>query len=78
MKNIVLQDPNTNENITVEISAEEFNQQQAWRIRFEDGRSTLVGLNQHRIWQQFDGSEIDAVLIGNIGKAIESQENPNY
>jgi hypothetical protein len=78
MKNIALQDPRTNQKIEVEISAEEFEHQQAWRVRFADGKSALIGLNQHRIWQELDGNDLDAELIRTVGNAIESQENPNY
>ena len=78
MKNIKIQDPQSKQDIDVEMSAEEHNQQQAWRIRFSDGTTALIGLDQHRIWTQFDGDEHDSQLINNIGKAIESQENPNY
>lgn len=78
MKNIVLQDPVTKKNINVEMNAEEYNQQQGWRITFEDGKSSLLGLDQHRIWQQLDGNDLNSELINSIGKAIESQENPNY
>jgi hypothetical protein len=78
MKNITLQDPRTKENIKVEMNAEEVNQQQGWRITFQDGNSAVLGLDQHRIWKQFDGNDLDSELINIIGKAIESQENPNY
>jgi hypothetical protein len=78
MKNIKFQDPQTSEDMEVELSSEEYNHQQAWRVKFKDGKSTLIGLDQHRIWKQFEGNELDSSLISNIGKAIESQENPSY
>lgn len=75
MQNITVKDPETNKDIDVEISAEEYNHQQAWRVKFNDGNSALLGLDQHRIWKQFDGNEIGSQLISEIGKAIDVQEH---
>jgi hypothetical protein len=74
MENIKLTDPISNKEIEIEISPVGHNHQQAWRIIFKDGESALVGLNQHGIWEQLDGSKLDSGLMMNIGKAIENQQ----
>ena len=75
MTNLILTDPQSNQQIVTEICTEEYERQQAWRIKFPDGRSALVGIGQHGIWQQFDGNNLDSRLIINIGQAIEKQQS---
>lgn len=75
METIKLKDPHSSADIEAQISAEEYDHQQAWRISFQDGKTTLLGLDQHRIWKQFDGDTMDSALISNIGRAIEEKQN---
>ena len=75
METIRLKDPFSNDDMELMIAAEEYDQQQAWRITFQDGKSSLLGLDQHRIWKQFDGTTLDSALISNIGSAIEEKQN---
>lgn len=74
MENIKLTDPQSNKEIEVEISPEEHNHQQAWRIKFRDGKNVLIGLDQHGIWQQIEGEQIDSGLMTSIGQAIEDRQ----
>jgi hypothetical protein len=71
METIKLTVPHTNEEISLEISARQHDRQPAWSITFNDGRNALIGLNQHRIWEQLDGNDLDSGLITKIGEAIE-------
>ena len=75
METINIKDPHSNQDIHLKVNAEEHNQQQAWRIKFEDGKNLLIGLDQHGIWQQLDGNELDSGFVNNIGRAIEAQQN---
>ena len=75
METIKLKDPQSNADMEVQISAEEYNHQQAWRVNFQDGKSTLLGVDQHRIWKQFEGSTLDSAFVTNIGRAIEEKQN---
>ena len=75
METIRLKDPQSNADIELQINPEEYNHQQAWRINFQDGQNTLLGLDQHRIWKQFDGVSLDSALVSNIGRAIEERQN---
>ena len=71
METITLVHPHTNETIHTKISAEQHDGQPVWRITFSDGRSAVIGLNQHGIWEQVDGNDLDFALITKIGDAIE-------
>ena len=73
MNTITIKDPQSNDEIQVEISVEEHDHQPAWRVKFQDGNTSVIGLDQHRIWQQFDGNQLDSRLVNNIGQAIEAQ-----
>lgn len=70
-----MKDPLSNADMELQIAAEEYNQQQAWRVSFQDGKTTLLGLDQHRIWKQFDGSPLGSALTNSIGRAIEEKQN---
>ena len=74
MEKIKLTAPHTTEEIELEISATQHNMQPAWAVTFKDGRSALLGLNQHRIWDQLDGNDLDSGLVTKIGEAIESYQ----
>jgi hypothetical protein len=75
MEKISLTVPHTNEKIELEIYAKQHSSRQpAWNITFKDGRNALIGLNQHRIWEQLDGNDLDSGLITKIGEAIESNQ----
>lgn len=63
--------PHTEEEIELEISAMQHDRQPAWDVTFKDGRKAIIGLNQHRIWEQIDGDDLDSGLITKIGEAIE-------
>jgi len=75
MQNIKFTDPDTGKETSIEISPEEFDHQQAWRIKLKDGRSALLGIDQHGIWKQFDGDELGSTLVKEIGKVIEEKEH---
>lgn len=75
METIRIKDPSAGNDLELQIAAEEYNLQQAWRVSFQDGKTTLLGVDQHRIWKQFDGDSIDSALISNIGRAIEEKQN---
>ena len=75
METIRLKDPHSNDDMELRINAEEHDHQQAWRVNFQDGKSTLLGIDQHRIWKQFEGDTLDSALISNIGRAIEEKQN---
>jgi LEA14-like dessication related protein len=74
MENIKITDPHSNKEIEVEISPEENNHQQAWRIKLQNGENVLIGLDQHRIWLQIEGKQMDSGLVTNIGQAIENRQ----
>jgi hypothetical protein len=74
METIKLTTPHTKEEIELEISATQHDLQPAWSITFKDGRNALIGLNQHRIWEQLDGNDLDSGLITRIGEAIEGHQ----
>ncbi|NEU07209.1 hypothetical protein GZH53_02690 [Flavihumibacter sp. R14] len=74
METITLVHPHTNESIQTEINAEQHEGQPVWRLTFTDGRSALIGLNQHGIWDQIDGNDLDFGLITKIGDAIELRQ----
>jgi len=75
METIRLKDPLSHEDMVLQIAAEEYNQQQAWRVSFQNGKTTLLGLDQHRIWKQFDGTPLGSALTSSIGRAIEEKQN---
>jgi hypothetical protein len=75
MNTISIKDPQSNDEIRIEISAEEHNHQPAWRVKFKDGKSNVVGLDQHRIWRQLDGNQLDSGLVNSIGQAIDAQSD---
>lgn len=74
METITLVHPHTNERIQTEVNAEQHEGQQVWRIKFSDGKSAIIGVNQHGIWEQIDGNDLDFGLINKIGDAIESNQ----
>lgn len=74
MEKITLTAPHTNEEIELEISAVQHDTQPAWAIRFKDGTNAVLGLTQHRIWDQLDGNDLDSGLVTKIGEAIESYQ----
>ncbi len=73
MENISIKDPETGKKIELEISPEEFNKQQAWRVKF-DGKEALIGIDQHGIWKQFESDSLDSSLVESIGNAIDARE----
>lgn len=76
MSTLLITDPQSNQQVSAEIHMEErHDRQQSWRIRFQDGRNVLVGLDQHGIWQQLEGDDLDPKLVLHIGQAIDKQQS---
>ena len=76
MSTLLITDPQSNQQLSAEIHMEErHDRQQCWRIRFQDGRNVLVGLDQHGIWQQMEGDHLDPKLVLNLGQAIDKQQS---
>ena len=59
------------------VSPEMFQGKQVWRVTFDDGSEEIVGLDDHDSWQQLEGSNLDAALVTELGKAIEGSQGEN-
>ena len=57
-----------------QVSPEMYQGKQAWRVVFDDGDEEILGLDDHDRWQQMKGSNLDADLVNELGKAIEDMQ----
>lgn len=71
MQLLKINDPETEKELKIEAAPVKLEDQQGWTLRFEEGRETTIITDQHGIWKQVDGSDLNPTLISAIGEAIE-------
>lgn len=66
-------DPETNEEKTLQVAPVQLDEQQGWTVQFEDGKESTLVIDQHGIWKQVNGDDLNAALVSEIGRAIDAQ-----
>ena len=56
------------------VSPQMFEGKQAWLVVFDDGQEEILGVGNHDTWQQLEGTNLDADLVNELGKAIEGTQ----
>ncbi|HEY1009072.1 MAG TPA: hypothetical protein VGE26_05560 [Sphingobacteriaceae bacterium] len=73
MQIIKVNDPATDKEIKIEASPVRIEEQQGWSIRFEEGKEATIMTDQHGIWKEVGGTDLNPAIISVIGRAIETQ-----
>lgn len=66
-------DPETNKERVLQVSPVQLDEQQGWRVHFEEGKESTLVIDQHGIWKQVEGNDLNPNLVSVIGKAIDAQ-----
>lgn len=68
-----INDPETNEERTLQVAPVQLKEQQGWIVSFESGKESTLVVDQHGIWKQVEGNDLKPALVSEIGRAIEAQ-----
>lgn len=68
-----INDPETQEEKTLQVSPIQVEEQQGWKVSFEGGEESTLVIDEHGIWKQVEGNNLKPALVSEIGKAIDAQ-----
>lgn len=68
-----INDPETQEEKTLQVSPILVEEQQGWKVCFEGGDESTLVIDEHGIWKQVEGNNLKPALVSVIGKAIDAQ-----
>lgn len=68
-----INDPETQEEKTLQVSPIQVEEQQGWKVSFEGGEESTLVIDEHGIWKQVEGNNLKPALVSVIGKAIDAQ-----